>query len=311
VRALAALALGLVGLAAPAQPAWRELVHSPGIVDVVKLGDGTLVVSTRSGLFELHGSTLQPFARTYTPADGGEQYAAAAAAGVRASGCSWHVNDVFVLDASATPGVIRVPRGGDAARFHDFPRGGFPSGIAWDGVGRFGHRLLVTVLVKDRTTLYALDCRGRAAVIRRAGPRVEGGIVVAPPSFGAYGGNLIAANEVNGAIYAYDAHGRARVVARPNVRAGPDLGIEALGFPGAGATTAYLADLGAPGSPTEGSDSLLFLQGTFAKSALVAVSEGGATTVAVRCAYKCTTRQIADGPDRTHAEGHLVFARAP
>jgi hypothetical protein len=310
VRALVALALGLVGLAAPAQRAWHEYAHAPGVVDVLKLGDGTLVVSTRAGLSEVHGGSLQPFARTYTPGNGGEQYAAAVR-GVRASGCSWHANDVFVLDASGTPGVIRVPRGGDAARFHDFAKGEFPSGIAWDDVGRFGHRLLVTVVVDDKTTLYALDCRGRTSVLRRAGPRVEGGIVVAPPSFGRFGGNLIAANEVNGTIYAYDARGRSRVVARPNVRVGPDLGIEALGFPKRGSTVAYLADLGAPGSPTEGSDSLLVLQRAFTPGLLVAASEGGATTVAVRCAYKCTVRQIADGPDRTHAEGHIVFAPSP
>jgi hypothetical protein len=312
VRALAAVALGLVGLAAPAQE-WRPFVHAQGIVDVVKLDDGTLTVSTRSGLYEVQSGALKPFARTYAPTEGGEQYAAAVPSlRTPAAGCSWRADDIFVLDASATPGLIRVPRGGDATRFYDFPKGAFPSGITWDAGGRFAHRLLVTTIVKNTTTtLYAIDCRGRGSILRRGGPRVEGGIVVSPSAFGRFGGRLIAANEVNGTIYAFDPRGRATVVARPAVRRGPDLGIESLGFAPAGATAAYLADLGAPGSPTEGTDSLLVLERRVAPGVLVAASEGGATTVAVRCAKACSVTRVADGPAQTHGEGHVVFASSP
>jgi hypothetical protein len=148
-------------------------------------------------------------------------------------------------------------------------------------------------------------------VFRRGGPHVEGGIAVAPRSFGRFGGSLIAANEVNGTIYAFGPGGRVTVVARPNAPHGGDIGVESLGFATHGARVAYLADLGAPGAPTEGTDSLLTLTRTFVPGELVAVTEGGATTLAVRCARACTSRRIAEGPEATHAEGHVVFAQAP
>jgi hypothetical protein len=37
-------------------------------------------------------------------------------------------------------------------------------------------------------------------------------------------------------------------------------------------------------------------------------SEGGAETIAVRCARTCSVRKVADGPATSHAEGHIVFA---
>ena len=146
---------------------------------------------------------------------------------------------------------------------------------------------------------------------RRTFSVVAVAVAVAPRSFGRFGGSLIAPNEVNGTIYAFGPGGRVTVVARPNAPRGGDIGVESLGFAPAGARTAYLADLGAPGAPTEGTDSLLTLNRTFAPGELVAVTEGGAITLAVRCARVCTSRRIAEGPEATHAEGHVVFARAP
>ena len=40
---------------------------------------------------------------------------------------------------------------------------------------------------------------------------------------------------------------------------------------------------------------------------LVAASEASATTIAVRCARRCTVRQVAVGPAATHGEGHITF----
>jgi hypothetical protein len=307
VRAFALVALGLAGIAAPVQ--WTHVANAPGIVDVVKLYGGPLVVSTRDGLFEVRGAQLRSFA-TYTPKEGGEQYAAVVPA-LRAGACSWHRNDVFVLDASATPGVVRVPRGGAASRFAALPKGEFPSGIAWDGVGSFSHRLLVSTVVKEATNLYAIDCSGGVSPVRLRGPRVEGGLVVAPRTFGRFGGRLLAANELTGTIYAFDARGRNMVVARPHVRSGGDLGIESLGISPGPSATAYLADLGAPNSPTKGSDSLLRLTPKLPRGTLVAVAEGGAATVAITCNRHCTIRRITSGPEETHAEGHVTFATAP
>jgi hypothetical protein len=92
-------------------------------------------------------------------------------------------------------------------------------------------------------------------------------------------------------------------------------GVEGLGFvPRAlGRGAAYFSDLGAPGSPTEGNDSLLVLRGQDLARAglvvgdLVVATEAGARTLAVRCARRCTVRQVAAGPTTTHGEGHITF----
>ena len=75
----------------------------------------------------------------------------------------------------------------------------------------------------------------------------------------------------------------------------------------------YFSDLGAPGSPTQGDDSLLVLRGQDLARAslrggeLLAATEAGGTTIAVRCATSCTVRRVAEGLPATHGEGHLTF----
>jgi hypothetical protein len=234
-------------------------------------------------------------------------------------GCSFGQDEVFVLDASSTPGIDHVLPSGQASRFVDFPPGAFPSGITFDRFGRFGYRLLVTATFNNNTTttLYAIDCLGHMSVIAQGALHVEGGIVVAPPSFGRFGGELIAADELTGHIYAFDRNGTTALVADSGLPAGTDLGVENLGFVprqvGRGAA-AYLSDLGGnSGSPTPGNDSLLALRGQDLADAflhpgeLLAATEGGATTIAVSCNATCTVRQVANGPFTTHGEGHLLF----
>jgi hypothetical protein len=311
------------GAAAPAPAQWRPLLKVPAIVDVVgPRADGRLVLSTRGGLFLLRpGGAAEPFATGFEAyvASGGEPYVALAPARrLRALRCSFHRDDVFALDADATPGVVRVTRAGRAARLLDLPAGVFPSGIAFDLVGRFGYRLLVAGVVGDKTTIYAIDCLGHVQSVVQNGPHVEGGMVVAPTSFGAFAGDLIAADESSGKIFAFEPGGRSRLVVESGLRAGGDIGVESLGFVpeelrrGA----AYVSDLGAPGSPTEGADSLLVLRGQdLVRAALrpgdvLAATEAGATTIAVRCARRCTVRHVADGPAATHGEGHITFVPA-
>jgi hypothetical protein len=223
---------------------------------------------------------------------------------------------IFALDPDATPGLVRVDRNGRSSRFADLPAGAFPSGITIDTVGSFGYRLLVTSFAAGTTTLYAFDCRGRSRVVATAAPHVEGGIAVAPRTFGRFGGKLIAADEVTGRIYAFGSGGRVSLVAESGLPAGGDIGVEAVGFmaPKLGRHgAAYLADLGAPGSPTSGSDSLLILAGTGLSRAnlrpgeLIVATEAGAKTLAVRCARLCEVRRVADGPAVAHAEGHITF----
>lgn len=319
---LAVSAAAVAGAAAPAVGQWRVLLKVPGIVDVAgPRADGRLVLSTKNGLFLLRpGEAAQPFATGpggYT-AGGGEPYIALAAGskvwGV--SGCSFASGDVFALDASSTPGVVRVQSSGQASRFVDLPEGAFPSGIAFDRFGGFGYRLLVTATFDDKTTLYAIDCLGHVSVISQGGPHVEGGIVVAPPSFGRFGGELIAADENTGRIYAFGRDGTVTPVAASGLSAGADIGVESLGFvpsPAGLGMAVYFSDLGAPGSPTEGDDSLLVLRGQDLARAslrggeLVAATEAGGTTIAVRCAMSCAVRRVAEGLPATHGEGHLTF----
>ena len=310
-----------VASAAPSPGKWRPVAKVPGIVDVVgPRSDGRLVLSTLRGLFVMrpNGSPV-PFARGpqgYAGSPGEPYLALGSGHRVPGAGCAFRRDVIFALDPDATPGLVRVDRSGRSSRFADLPAGAFPSGIAIDTVGLFGHRILVTSYASGTTTLYAFDCRGRARVVATGAPHVEGGIAVAPRTFGRFGGKLIAADEVTGRIYAFGPGGRVRLVVESGLPAGGDIGVEALGFvpPKLGRRgAAYLADLGAPGSPTKGSDSLLILAGTGLSRAnlhpgeLIVATEAGARTLAVRCARRCTVRRVADGPAIAHAEGHITF----
>src|SRR5262249_17467496 len=154
-------------------------------------------------------------------------------------------------------------------------------------------------------------------VVQRA-PRVEGGIAVAPRSFGRFAGQLIAPDEVGGNLVAIDARGRSSTVVVSGLASGGDIGIESAGFVpahfGAGGA-AFLADRGTPGNPHTGTDSVLMLAGEPLIGAgvrpgdLLVATEGGADTIVVRCRRTCTVRRIADGPAVAHAEGHIVFVR--
>ena len=136
-----------------------------------------------------------------------------------------------MLAPTATPGIDRVDRLGHGRRFADLPAGAFPSGIAFDTGGRFGNRLLVTVLFGNSLTLYAFDCRGRSAAVLQAGPRVEGGIAVAPRSFGRFAGQLVVLDEVGGRLLAIDNRGQSRPLADYRFPAGGDIGPESVASP--------------------------------------------------------------------------------
>ena len=310
-----------VASAAQMPPKWRAVAKVPGVLDVVgPRGDGRLVLATHGGLFLMRpGGSPLPYARGPRgyPGSPGEPYIALAMGHrVPGVGCAFGRDVVFALDPDATPGIVRVDRSGRSSRFADLPVGAFPTGITVDTVGRFGYRLLVTSFAAGKTTLHAFDCRGRARAVAAGAPHVEGGIAVAPRTFGRFGGTLIAVSEVSGRIYSFGPGGRVRLVAESGLPAGGDIGVESVGFvpPKLGRRgAAFLADMGAPGSPTSGSDSLLMLSGTSLSRAnlrpgeLVVATEAGAKTIAVRCAQRCAIRRVADGPTVAHAEGHVTF----
>jgi hypothetical protein len=212
--------------------------------------------------------------------------------------------------------VLRIDPAGRASRFAHVDGVDSLSGIAFDTTGRFGSRLLVIGPAHGTTVVATIDCRGRVDHVTDLAPTMEGGIAVAPPGFGAFGGDLIGTDELSGQVFAVRPDGSTALVARSGLPAGGDIGVESVGFvpPGfAAGGTAYVADRSTPGNPHPGTDSLLQLDAHQLTAAgvrdgdLLAATEGGARTIAVDCASSsCRVWEVAAGPSQAHGEGHVV-----
>jgi len=305
----------------PAPPAtWAKFRHLPGVVDLAgPRSDGSFLVAADGRLFTLgRDGALRPFARGpggYQTATGTEPYLVlVTGVPVRGDRCSFVAGTAYAIQPGARPEVITISPAGKARRFASLPPGHALSGIAFDATGRFGHRLLVTAESGGRTTVFGLGCDGRVTTVAAGGPPVEGGIVVAPASFGRFGGYLIAPNETSGRVYAVSPGGRFATLARSGLPAGGDIGVESAGFAPPGATAAYLADRFSPGNKHPGDDAILRLSAAELARAgiragdLVVATEGGARTIDVRCAATCAVRYVAAGPAIAHGEGHIGFA---
>lgn len=318
---MAGICLLFTSVAGAAPVTWESVQSAPGIVDLAgPRSDGRLVAAVGGGLDLFGGGGLIPF----TQASGPGAYAPSASESYLAmtpkvrlpkSRCSFHRDEVFALGDNPDR-VVRITRRGNASNLVSLPSP-FLSGITFDRVGTFGHRLLVTGTSNNVTTLYAIDCRGRVKTLTRHGPLVEGGIEVAPRGFGRFGGRLIGLDELHDAIYAFKPSGAAATVAMPGLASGQDIGVESLGFVprlkknGA----AFLADRGVPLNPHPGTDSILRLTAAQLRSAgvragdLLVATEGGAETIAIRCrkGKGCVVRHVGAGPSVAHAEGHIAF----
>jgi hypothetical protein len=315
---------GSHGTAAAVPLRWQKALHVRQVVDVTSpRGDGRMVVAAngRLGLLRPGGGGIAPFARGrsgYSTRRGPEPYVALSPGlSVAGAGCRFPRDSVYALEPSGATGVIAVSARGKARRLVRLHTPGrLLDGIAFDITGRFGHRLLVTAARGGHATVFAVDCRGHARTITHSAPEVEGGIAVAPAGFGRFGGLLIAPDERSGRIIAIAPSGHASLVAASGLPHGGDIGVESGGFVprgfGAG-STAYLADRSSPGNPHPGDDALLALSGSaligagVAPGDLLLASEGGAQTVAIRCAATCSVRHVAGGPSVAHAEGHIAF----
>jgi hypothetical protein len=235
---------------------------------------------------------------------------------VPGTGCRFAAGAIYALRLRGGHGVTVIDRRQRVRRFAALPHDGLEDGIAFDLTGRFGHRLLVTTVTHGRTRVDAIDCRGRVQVLTRSAPRVEGGLAVAPRRFGAYGGDLIAPDELSGNVYAITPSGRARLVASSPGPDGQDVGVESEGFVPAHFVSALVADRGTAGNPHPGEDAILRLShaalraGGVTPGDLLVVSEGGAVTIAVTCRQSCRAHTVAYGPSRAHVEGHVVFSLA-
>ena len=210
---------------------------------------------------------LVPFARGsggYTTALGTEPYIAMPTGGrVAGLGCSFGKDAIYALEPSGSPGVISIDKQGRARHFASLPAVQ-PDGIAFDDVGRFGYRLLVTATVRGGTTVFGVDCTGRVTTIASHAPRVEGGIAVAPLSFGSFGGDLVAPDETTGRVWAIGPGGTTRLIAQSPLPAGGDIGAESAAFVPAGFGrdwAAYVADRRSPGNRHPGTNSILRLPG--------------------------------------------------
>lgn len=281
--------------------------------------DGAIIVAAAGKLDILRPSgRLTRFAPGYTAPPGLEPYIALSSGQrVAAAGCRFATDSVYALRLNHGDGVTEVNARGQARRFARLSSRGLEDGIAFDSTGRFGHRLLVTTTRKGKTTVAAIDCRGRVTVLTRTAPRVEGGIAVAPPTFGRFAGDLIGPDELSGTIYAIAPSGATTSLAPSGLPHGQDVGVESAGFVPARFTDALVADRRTRANRHPGDDLILGLSHAALTSAgvragdLLVVSEGGAQTVAVRCtAQTCQVRHVADGPPIAHIEGHVVFSGA-
>ena len=304
---------------------WSPLRHVSRVVDLAgPRGDRSIVVATAGHLALMSpGGSLRPFARGprgYSGPVGLEPYIALSTGRRdRSARCGFGVDVVYALRLGGNRGVTAVNANGVARRFVSLPPGGLENGIAFDGTGRFANRLLVTSLASKRTTVYAIDCRGRIATITRDTPRVEGGIAVAPASFGRFAGDLIAPDEITGKLYAIAPDGRSSLVASSGVPYGQDIGVESGGFVPAGfgpGWTALLADRRTPRNRHPGDDLVLgvgaaaLTRAQVHRGDLLLAGEGGGATIDVTCGTSCRVREIATAPTIAHIEGHIVFARS-
>lgn len=307
-------------------PAWESWQSVPGVFDLGgPRADGSLVVAGSAALYTVTpGGDLQPFARGpggYRDDPGAEAYVAVSPGQhAGAASCDFTRDDVFILREHVPVGVTRVDRSGENSG--SFTNVSVPSlnGIAFDTAGAFDHRLLVTGPVSGKTEVVAIDCRGSVQVLTKTAPQVEGGMDVAPETFGVYAGSLIAPDELTGIIWAIAPDGSARQVVTSGLPAGGDIGVESVAFVPPGFTKGgyvYYSDRKTANNPHPGTDSVLRLSSADIVAAgvqdgdLLAATEGGASMIAVRCAASCRVIPVVTNPTTAHGEGHVVFTLAP
>jgi hypothetical protein len=306
--------------AAPRIAQWTPFVHVARPLDLAgPRADGKLVLAAAGRLWLLDRSgAITRFAPAYKSPGGEEPYIAIAPPSMRPATC-FGKDALYALKVPGPHGVLRIDAKGRVTPFATLAARGLADGITFDQVGHFGHRLLVTINHGSTTTVDEIDCHGHVRTVTGRAPRVEGGIVVAPPAFGRFGGNLIAPDETGGRVFAVTPRGRTELVANSGLPHGGDIGVESLGFlPADRRGSMLLADRLTPGNRHPGDDVVLRVgvAALYAAGArpldLLAATEGGARTIAIRCTgtqARCRVRHVADGPAIAHGEGHIGSLR--
>jgi hypothetical protein len=308
-----------------ADVAWQPTVTIPGVFDIGgPRTDGSLVVAGSGRLYLVSpGGQVQAFAAGpggYADDAGAEAYLTVSpGVHVRRGGCDFLPNEVFVLRIHAPMGITRVSQAGQASSFVNL---GLQSltGITFDTTGSFGFRLLASGTVNGKTVIAAIDCNATVQFITRNAPALEGGIAVAPTTFGPFGGALIAPDELSGNIYAIAPDGSVAVVAKSGLATGGDIGVEGVGFVPTGfggGGHVYFSDRGTPNNPHPGTDHLLRLSAADVMAAgvqegdLLAATEGGGSMIAVHCAAACALSTVVGTATTAHGEGHIGFTLEP
>ncbi len=293
---------------------WSAFAHVRRPLDIVgPRADGSLVLAAAGRLWLVsRGGAVTPFASGYQSPGGEEPYIAQSPGGCFGAG------NVYALRLTAGRGVVVVGASGQVRKFAGLRAPGLIDAIAFDRTGRFGHRLLVTINAGSHTTVASIGCDGRVRVVTRGALQVEGGIAVAPASFGRFAGDLIASGENSGKIYAVAPSGSSALVADSGLPHGGDIGVESEGFVPAGRVDAFVADRLTPGNRHPGDDVVLRIGSAALRAAgvragdLLVGTEGGALTDDVRCTLRgCSVRYVADGPPVAHLEGHIAFRSFP
>ena len=327
-RLLALLVLAVLAMTPvttyAADVSWEQWRAFAGVFDVDgPRSDGSLIVAGSAALYLVDpAGTAIPFARGpggYHEDPGAEAYLALSRGGhVAAANCDFAPDETYLLRLHVPIGINRVNAAGDeSGPFVNLTGVDSLNGIAFDTTGSFDRRLLVTGSSGGKTVIFAIDCTGAVQTITRAAPVLEGGLAVAPSSFGSFGGTLIAPDELSGKIYAIAPSGTVSQVAKPALPTGGDVGVESVGFVPPGMITrggaVYFADRLTAGNPHAGTDSLLRLTSAQLVAAgvqegdmLVAI-EGGATLIAVRCDAACTVIPVVAAATKSHGEGHIAF----
>ena len=233
-------------------------------------------------------------------------------------GGSYGSGTVYALRLTAGRGVVAISASGRVRRFASLMAPGLIDGITFDGTGGFAHRLLVTINAGAHTTVEAIDPRGVISTITRSAPTVEGGIAVAPSTFGRFAGDLIASSEGSGRIFAITPQGKSELVANSQLPHGGDIGVESEGFvPRDPHADAFVADRLTPGNRHPGDDVVLRIRADALRNAgvhpgdLLVSTEGGALTDDISpsvTGYRILL--VARGPAIAHGEGHIAFAQS-
>ena len=318
-----AAVLALWPSAASAAPAWEQWQMVAGVFDLGgPRSDGSLVVAGSGALYTMApDGALSPFATGYHDDAGAEAYLAVSEGlPVGGAGCKFARDDTFILRLHAPIGVTRVDASG--SEVSAFAGVSLPSlnGIAFDPVGTFANRLLVTGPRSGKTEVDAIDCAGHIQVVTSTAPVVEGGIAVAPQTFGAFSGDLIAPDELSGIIWAIAPDGSSRQLAISGLAKGQDTGVESVGFVPAGFAKGgylYYSDRATPNNPHPGTDHVLRISSADLVSAgvrdgdMLVATEGGASMIDVRCGTACEVTTVVANPTIAHGEGHLAFTLTP